>query len=102
MWGFYYWHYDGQSDADGMYRKKENKNKISPNWVGKVRKLSVTLTLNDDYEGGEFEILSDPYHDKETDTMTQEIRTPDIKSPGSLVVFPGFLYHRVAPVTKGI
>jgi len=100
--GYYNWHYDGQSDADGMYRKKENKKKISPNWVGKVRKLSVTLTLNDDYEGGEFEILSDPYHDKETDTMTQEIRTPDIKSPGSLVVFPGFLYHRVAPVTKGI
>ena len=54
------------------------------------------------YEGGEFEILSDPYHDDKTDTMTTQIRTPDIKDPGSIVVFPGFLHHRVAPVTKGV
>ena len=100
--GYYNWHFDGQSDVDGAYKEVGRKGKISPNWVGKVRKLSVTLTLNDDYEGGEFEILSDPYHDIKTDTMTQEIRTPDIKSPGSIVVFPGFLHHRVAPVTKGV
>ena len=100
--GYYKWHYDGQSDVNGMYPKKQNGKDIPPNWQGKVRKLSVTLTLNDEYEGGEFEILSDPYHDMKTDVMTQEIRTPDIKSPGSLVVFPGFLYHRVAPVTKGV
>jgi len=101
--GYYNWHMDGQSDVDGAYKEvgKDGK-EISPNWQGKVRKLSVTLTLNDNYEGGEFEILSDPYHDEKTDTMTQETRTPDIKSPGSLIVFPGFLHHRVAPVTKGV
>ena len=101
--GYYNWHMDGQSDEDGAYKEvdKEGK-KLSPNWVGKVRKLSVTLTLNDNYEGGDFEILSDPYHDKETDIMSTQIRTPDIKHPGSIVVFPGFLYHRVAPVTKGV
>ena len=94
---------DGQSDRDGAYRKKDPAGKKTPkNWIGKVRKLSATIILNENYEGGVFEILSDPYHDKETDTMTQEIRTPDIKSPGTILVFPSYLHHRITKITKGV
>ena len=102
--GYYNWHMDGQSDVDGAYKEVDEKTgkPISSNWQGKIRKLSVTVSLNDNYEGGEFEILSDPYHDEKTDMMSHQTRTPDIKHPGSIVVFPGYLHHRVAPVTKGV
>ena len=100
---YYKWHMDGQSDRDGAYRKKDPAGKKTPkNWIGKVRKLSATIILNENYEGGVFEILSDPYHDKKTDTMTQEIRTPDIKSPGTILVFPSYLHHRITKITKGV
>ena len=100
---YYKWHMDGQSDRDGAYRKKDPAGKKTPkNWIGKVRKLSATIILNENYEGGVFEILSDPYHDKETDIMTQEIRTPDIKSPGTILVFPSYLHHRITKITKGV
>jgi len=110
---YYKWHMDGQSDRDGAYRKKDlsgpswpslacRGKKIPKNWIGKVRKLSATVILNVNYEGGVFEILSDPYHDRKTDTMTQEIRTPDIKSLGTILVFPSYLNHRVTKITKGV
>ena len=100
---YYKWHMDGQSDRDGAYRKKDPAGKKTPkNWIGKVRKLSATIILNENYEGGVFEILSDPYHDKKTDTMTQEIRTPDIKSSGTILVFPSYLHHRITKITKGV
>ena len=101
---YYKWHMDGQSDRDGAYRKKDPAGKKTPkNWIGKVRKLSATIILNVNYEGGVFEILSDvPYHDIKTDTMTQEIRTPDIKSPGTILVFPSYLHHRITKITKGV
>jgi len=55
------------------------------------RKLSLTMMLNDDYEGGEFQINDG----KENDPIT----VPKVK--GRAVLFPSFLIHRVAPVTKG-
>jgi len=52
------------------------------------RKLSVSILLNDpnEYEGGNFEF---------------ENCSIDLKQ-GSVLVFPSFLKHRVAPVTSGI
>mgnify|MGYP003981166241 CR=1 FL=1 len=52
----------------------------------KVRKMSMSLTLNDDYEGGDLILYS-------TGTVKQET--------GSMVFFPSFLPHEVRPVTKG-
>ena len=56
------------------------------------RKLSMSLLLNDDFEGGEFEINSGK--EEEAD------KVPMYK--GRVVLFPSFMIHRVTPVTKGI
>lgn len=58
-----------------------------------TRKLSLTLNLNDDYEGGEFEL-----------NLGSESRSV-VKVPskkGRAIIFPSFLIHRVKPVTSGI
>jgi predicted 2-oxoglutarate/Fe(II)-dependent dioxygenase YbiX len=61
--------------------------------LGDCFDLKITALLNlsqEPYEGGEFEIfINKPEHIKLYD------------KPGSLIVFPSFLYHRVKPVTKG-
>jgi len=57
-----------------------------------MRKLSVTLNLNDDYEGGEFQINTG----KESEPITCQTKK------GRAIMFPSFMVHRVAPVTKGI
>jgi PKHD-type hydroxylase len=55
-------------------------------------KLTVIANISDEnYSGGEFEIFqNDPIHIKE------------IEEPGSILIFPSFLLHRVKPVTSGI
>ena len=64
-----------------------------------IRKLSFTLCLNDNYEGGLFD-LSIPNPKKEDDI----IHTIDLKKfgTGTLLVFPSFVWHRVNKVTSGI
>ena len=67
---------------------------------GKIRKLSVTVTLSDpkEYKGGELEFdfrQQDPDKPREVRTCTE------ILPKGSVVVFPSFVWHRVKPVTKG-
>ena len=47
----------------------------------------MSIILNSDFEGGDFQISGLTTHALEE---------------GSIVVFPSFLEHRVAPVTKGI
>jgi len=53
-----------------------------------TRKLSATLLLNDNFEGGNFEFFDQAHQPK--------------MLAGSLIVFPSFLVHRVTPVTKGV
>ena len=61
------------------------------------RKLSFSLLLNDDYEGGEFEFVMPRYGIQlNWDRIALEPKA------GSLIVFPSTLGHRVKPVTKGI
>jgi len=62
------------------------------------RKLSFSLMLNDDYEGGEFEIGRYSCGDYELKTVTVAAEN----KTGTLIVFPSALPHRVKPVTKGI
>ena len=56
---------------------------------GKERKLSMSLLLNEEYEGGELELDFKPFHEK-------------IKAKaGEAYIFPSWIPHRVLPVTKG-
>ena len=78
--GFYTWH------KDGMGSHKEVNNEPDNKFLhGNTRKLSMSIVLNSDFEGGDFEI---------DEVLKLE--------EGSIVVFPSFIHHRVAPVTKGI
>jgi len=87
--GFYGWHRDGKSDHLSVYKQPGNKF-----LDGHVRKLSMTVLLNDDFEGGGFEFAG--YNKGKF-----KIQHPTFEQPGSIIVFPSFLEHRVAPVTKG-
>jgi len=54
------------------------------------RKISFSLLLNDDYEGGELQILKHP---------SGLTKVP--KKAGTLVIFDSNCYHRVTKITKG-
>ena len=88
--GMYYkWHYDGLGDHNGVFGKDY------PELLqGRVRKLSLTLLLNNEYEGGHFEFTEN--HDENT-----EVQRPDFNNAGSIIVFPSHLEHRVTEITKG-
>jgi len=72
--GHYDWHIDSFAPENGAQRK-----------------LSVSILLNDssEFEGGELQFKG------------IEDRKILVKR-GSIVVFPSFIEHRVAPVTKGV
>lgn len=64
---------------------------------GKIRKLSITVNLNDDYEGGEM------YIDTEKNYWKQDPQQlVKLQKAGSISVFPSDRWHKVAKVTKGI
>ena len=86
---FYGWHVDGSSDCLSVYNNPDNKF-----LHGKVRKLSMTILLNGNYKGGEFQFAQ--YR-----KMENIVETPDFKNAGSIIVFPSFIEHQVLPVTKG-
>jgi len=88
--GFYRFHKDGRGDHLSAYDEPDNEF-----MHGHVRKLSMTVLLNDNYEGGEFQFAT--LHQEKC-----EIHTPEFNKIGSIVVFPSGVEHGVAPVTKGI
>lgn len=62
---------------------------------GNVRKISMSLFLNDDYEGGELDL--------EIYKPGAEPRYKTFKLPtGSAIFFQGDQWHRVRPVTSGV
>jgi len=61
------------------------------------RKLSFSLLLNDDYQGGHLEFV-EPLYEGDLRWNINRIKV----TAGLLVVFPSMLGHRVTPVTKGI
>jgi predicted 2-oxoglutarate/Fe(II)-dependent dioxygenase YbiX len=69
-----------------------NKTEDPSNIIITPKKLSMVLQLSgeDEYEGGEFKVVSDggEYTAK--------------KKKGIFNIFPGYLVHRVTPVTSGI
>ena len=88
--GFYKFHKDGKGDCLSAYDQPDNQFTH-----GNVRKLSMSVLLNNNYEGGEFQFAT---YDREKCTIS----TPEFNKTGSVVVFPSDMEHRVAPVTKGI
>jgi len=86
---YYDWHCDSW---EGVYKEKGPTN-------GKIRKLSVTVSLSDekDYSGGELEFQFRNMDNPKKPTVCKEILPK-----GSLVVFPSFVWHRVKPVKKGV
>jgi PKHD-type hydroxylase len=109
---FYGWHADGQSDnpyrryIHGITPEPLKPNGELPagwvrnsNFIGKIRKLSMTVNLCPDnsYEGGDLK-FDFGLHKKEEDRFHL---CTEIRPQGSIIIFPSFLYHCVAPVTKG-
>ena len=88
---FYDWHCDSWSKP---YNRPEESDRH-----GKIRKLSVTISLSDEnyYEGGDFEF--DFRNDDKGSNQPQLCK--EIRPKGSVVVFPSFVWHRVKPVTSG-
>tara|TARA_R100001509_G_scaffold67216_1_gene37346 strand:+ start:131 stop:910 length:780 start_codon:yes stop_codon:yes gene_type:complete len=109
--GFYGWHADGNSCHFGKYKRHipgvsqldENGNikrgyTDNPNFVNKVRKLSMTVNLNkpEDYDGGNLKFDFGPHAAGKRFHEVEEIRPQ-----GSIIVFPSYVYHQVTPVTRG-
>jgi PKHD-type hydroxylase len=90
-------YYDWHCDSWDRPYIRENANDPSH---GKIRKLSVTVTLSDpkEYKGGELEF---DFRDKDPDKKPSIRKCTEILPKGSLVVFPSFVWHRVCPVKKG-
>ena len=93
---FYDWHTDGGSDHNFIYN---NDNTEVEMFYGKVRKLSMTVNLNnpDEYKGGDFKFNLGPTVEGKNTIITCE----EIKPKGSIIVFPSFMFHTVTPVTRG-
>ena len=74
--GYYNWHRDEKFDKLGPHRK-----------------ISFVMQLTDpnEYKGGDFEF--------DSDVISPE---PSLLKPkGTIIVFPSYIKHRAAPVTKG-
>jgi len=73
--GFYNWHTDTRVDMDSE---------------PPVRKLSMTLLLNDpsEFEGGELQIAG--------------VKNTKLMKQGHATIFASFLQHTVTPVTRGV
>ena len=87
---FYDWHCDSHIEP---YNEPEEQEKH-----GKLRKLSMTVSLSDpeEYEGGDLE-----FDFRNTDEGSQPRICEEIRKKGSVIIFPSFVWHRVKPVTKG-
>ena len=67
-----------------------------------IRKLSFAIVLNEDYEGGEFEVATLSGAKELPKINVLNLNKKDGLSKGSMVVFPSYIWHRVTPVTKGV
>jgi PKHD-type hydroxylase len=97
---YYGWHCDSW---DKPYVRKQNEDGTYPMDHGKIRKISVTISLSDpdEYEGGNLEFDFRNQVDWENNKKAKIKSCDEIRPRGSIIVFPSFVWHRVAPVTKG-
>jgi len=110
--GFYGWHIDGDSCHNSAYKRfvpgiSPEKSNGQPEKlyttnldnIGKVRKLSMTINLNDpeDYEGGDLKFDFGPHT-----PGNRYHKCVEIRPQGSIIVFPSYTYHQVTPITRGV
>jgi PKHD-type hydroxylase len=88
--GFYTWHSDGNGDKLSAYDRPD-----SEFLHNRVRKLSMSVLLNDNYRGGDFQFIY-------SQQGKHKIETVELNKAGSIIVFPSYLEHRVTSITKGI
>jgi predicted 2-oxoglutarate/Fe(II)-dependent dioxygenase YbiX len=83
-----------KSDTLGHYKWHRDTFFTRPNMYD--RKLTLVMQLSDgeDYEGGDL-ILEDDFFVNKPDPV-------EMRTKGSIFVFPAFIKHTVTPVTKGI
>jgi PKHD-type hydroxylase len=110
---FYSWHTDGGSDSQSRFKRYlpgiTNKPfgpngqvpdgyTLNDNQVGKIRKLSIIVTLNssESYDGGELKF------DLGNHRSVDKTKMNHMSQPGTIIVFPSFLQHCVTPVTSGV
>ena len=93
---YYGWHCDSW---EVPYNNPQNKQTH-----GKIRKLSVTISLSDpkEYEGGNLEFDYRNSVDWERNKTAGIHTCTEIRPRGSIIIFPSFVWHRVSPVTKGV
>jgi PKHD-type hydroxylase len=98
---YYGWHCDSWEEP---YQRKQNEDGTYPIDHGKIRKLSVTISLTepDEYVGGNLEFDFRNQIDWERNKKSKIKECTEIRPRGSIIVFPSFVWHRVAPVTKGV
>ena len=83
------------ASKDGRYEWHQD---IGPD-LGSIRKVSITVQLSepDDYEGGDLELwLGGDYEECKKEGF---IKSP--RKAGCVFLFPSYMMHRVAPLTKG-
>jgi len=98
---YYGWHCDSW---DKPYSRPPLADGTRPIDHGKIRKLSVTISLShpDEYVGGNLEFDFRNQVDWDKDKKAAIHSCEGIRPRGSIIVFPSFVWHRVAPVTKGV
>lgn len=84
-------------NADGNLVPIQGNFSDVPDQLGKIRKLSVTISLSDpaDYDGGNLQFDLGPHRPDRYHTCEE------IRPRGSVIVFPSHIYHQVTPVTRG-
>ena len=71
-------------------------NHKEPYHNGMIRKLSFTLCLNDEFEGGDFNIC-------ETHPISEKTKVKSFTlKKGQMIIFPSHTWHKVNKITKGI
>ena len=97
---YYGWHCDSW---DKPYSRPPLEDGTRPRDHGKIRKLSVTISLShpDEYEGGNLEFDFRNQVDWELDKKAKIHSCDEIRPRGSIIIFPSFVWHGVAPVTRG-
>lgn len=83
--------------SDGAHVPEEAHFTDNPNMLGKIRKLSVTISLSDPsmYDGGNLNFDLGPHR---PDRYHECI---EIRPQGSIIIFPSHVYHQVTPITRG-
>ena len=81
---------------EGDYYDWHVDNHSKPYNNGMIRKLSFSICLNDEFEGGDFDLGRPSPLTGKTNIETFKLKK------GEMIVFPSHTWHKVNKVTKGI